>query len=280
MTRLWIFSDLHQEWAVNAYDPAAHAPEAFDVVVVAGDVDTPGDRAIDRLADWFPGTPVVYTPGNHDFYVPDGADAFTLREMTERMRDRAAARGVRFLDDSETVIDDVRFLGGTLWTDQRLGTNGTGHAYGSSRRGMNDYRNIRRGTGRHRHLRVEDTVSLNRATTAYLDATMAIPFDGPTVVVTHHAPSARSLDNPYMDLRWCYASAHDDLVERSAPDLWVHGHLHNAVVYRIGSTRVLSNPRGHGAEQADFVPDLVVMVATGTDWIMQENYRLHDEIES
>ncbi len=261
MTRLWIFSDLHQEWASNAYDPTAHAPSDFDVVVVAGDVDTPGDAAIDRLADWFPGTPVVYVAGNHDFYVPGGADPFTLSDMRLRMRDRAAARGVTFLDDSAATIAGVRFVGGTLWTDQRLGTHGSGHAYGSSRRGMNDYRCIRRGSGRHRHLRVEDTVALHRETRSVIEGWLRVRVDEPTVVVTHHAPSPHSLSDQNMDLRWNYASdLHDIMTDISGPDLWIHGHLHNHQEYSVGRTGVVANPRGHGVEQRDFVPDLVVTV--------------------
>lgn len=41
-TRLWTFSDLHQDRDENAWDPAAHAPpDGFDVAVVAGDVHMP-----------------------------------------------------------------------------------------------------------------------------------------------------------------------------------------------------------------------------------------------
>ena len=45
MSRLWIFSDLHQDWPDNAWDPAAHAP-ACDVIVVAGDAHAPLTQAI------------------------------------------------------------------------------------------------------------------------------------------------------------------------------------------------------------------------------------------
>jgi Icc-related predicted phosphoesterase len=260
MANLWIMSDLHQEWGVNAYDPTRHAPAAFDIVVVAGDVDTPGTSAVDRLADWFPGTPVVYVLGNHDYYVPHGADPFTAYQMRLRAQARGVERGVHVLCESSVVLHGVNFTGDTFWTDLRLGTMGQGHAWNTARRGMNDYRHIRRReTGRHHNLRPEDTAAWHRSAVSWLDVATQ-NNDGPTVVVTHHAPSARSLDNPHMDLRWCYASEHDNLVERSGAALWIHGHLHNAVDYMIGGTRVVSNPRGHGDEQADFVPDLVIEV--------------------
>ena len=48
MSRLWIFSDLHQDWASNAWDPAAHVPAGgFDVGVVASDVHLPLPQALD-----------------------------------------------------------------------------------------------------------------------------------------------------------------------------------------------------------------------------------------
>ncbi|MCW2276539.1 hypothetical protein GJ654_11345 [Rhodoblastus acidophilus] len=67
MPRLWIFSDLHQEWPENDWDPTAHAPQdGFDVAVVPGDIHTPLTSAIDWLADRLLGVPVVFVPGNHD----------------------------------------------------------------------------------------------------------------------------------------------------------------------------------------------------------------------
>lgn len=80
------------------------------------------------------------------------------------------------------------------------------------------------------------------------------------VVITHHAPSLRSLaDNPYagghMDA--AYANRYDDLLEMGV-DLWVHGHSHTACDYRTGTTRVVCNPRGYPGELTDWSPDLVL----------------------
>ena len=90
MSRFWIFSDLHQDWADNAWDPTAHAP-AFDVAVVAGDVHSPLTKAIDWLGDRLAGAPVIYVPGNHDFWCgADSADRYTLADQLSRGRDLAA----------------------------------------------------------------------------------------------------------------------------------------------------------------------------------------------
>lgn len=82
------------------------------------------------------------------------------------------------------------------------------------------------------------------------------------MVVTHHAPTARSLDPVHEGdpLAASFASPLDGLVGRLAPDLWVHGHVHARVDHRVGPTRVLCNPRGHGGATRDFDPALVVEI--------------------
>lgn len=264
MSRLWIFSDLHQDWANNAWDPAAHAPAGgFDVAAVAGDLHMPLTMALDWLGDRLPGVPTIYVPGNHDFWSAGGDGRATYDDLIARGRDAAARHGVHLLLDNAVTLDGVRFLGGTLWTDLRLGTWSLGHALNSSRKGMNDYKRIRRrASGRHKYIRPVDTLALHRATVAFLDAELAAPRAGPTVVVTHHAPHPASLPDAAMDLRWCYASDLGGLIDHGRPDLWVHGHLHDRADYRLGATRIVCNPRGHVEEPSSrtFDPSLVIPV--------------------
>lgn len=260
--RLWIWSDLHQEWPENAWDPAAHAPPAgFDVAVVAGDVHTPLVRALDWLAERLPGVPVIYTPGNHDFWWDRGEDRYTLADQLSRGRDVAARHGIHLLLDDAVVIGGTRFVGGTLWTDFRLGSTSLTHAMRSAqgRFGMVDYRRIRTGPSSRHRVEPRDILALHRRTRAFIEATLAVPHDGPTVVVTHHAPHPDSLPNPHEDLRWCYASDLRDLIHAHGPDLWVHGHVHRAADYRVGSTRIVCNPRGHIEEASGFDPARIVM---------------------
>lgn len=261
--RIWTFSDLHQDCPENAWDPAPDAPRnGFDVAVVAGDVHMPLARALDWLAARLPGVPVVYVPGNHDFWWDRGEDRYTLAIQAERGREIAARHGIHLLMDGTVTLGGVRFLGGTLWTDFRHGTRSLNQAMRSAqgRGGMNDYRRIRTGpTSRHR-IEPEDVLALHRRTRAYLDGALAEPHDGPTVVVTHHAPLPESLPDPHADLRWCDASDLRDLVHARGPDLWVHGHVHTASDYVLGPTRVLCNPRGHADEATGFDPGRVAVV--------------------
>jgi hypothetical protein len=165
------------------------------------------------------------------------------------------------LSDAAAVIGGVRFLGATLWTDFRLlGDPAAGMA--AAQLHMTDFRRIRV-EPRYRLARPADTVLWHTLSVRWLRRELWAPHDGPTVVVTHHAPSARSLNPRYADpASAAYASDLEALVAASGARLWVHGHTHHCVDYRIGATRVLSNQRGYPDEPANgFDPALVVDLA-------------------
>ena len=96
----------------------------------------------------------------------------------------------------------------------------------------------------------------------WLEAALAIPHEGPTVVVTHFAPSLRSQDPRYGAIPSTagFCSALDHLTE--GVDLWLHGHLHSRSDYRIKGCRVVANPLGYldKGEQDGFAPHCVIEV--------------------
>lgn len=218
--RLWIFSDLHQEWPENAWDPAAHVPAGgFDVAVVAGDVHMPLTRSLDWLSERLPGVPVVYVPGNHDFWWDRGEDRYTIYDQLERGRDLAAGLGIHLLLDEAVVVGGTRYVGGTAWTDYRLGSYSLTHAFRTAegRNGMMDYRRIRTGPRSRNRIEPREILAMHRATRAFIEGELAHPHDGPTVVVTHHAPHPASLPDPHADLSWCYASDLTGLIMDRGP---------------------------------------------------------------
>lgn len=253
--KLWVFSDLHRDY--QGWPPPA-APHA-DVCVVAGDV---GERLL-RSLEWLRDTvathmPVVFVAGNHEFYRTG------LTEVLREARDRAGEfPGVHFLDDGELVLGGVRFLGCSLWTDFALdGPGAVNPAIAHARALMNDYRRVKWSKLPYRRFTPELSRALHFRSRAFLDAALGKPFDGPTVVVTHHAPHPNSLEQTQAASRVdaAYASDMSELMLRHHPDLWLHGHVHRSVDYRVGDTRVLSNPRGYGDENPAFDPALVVEV--------------------
>jgi Icc-related predicted phosphoesterase len=278
--KIWLLSDLHQEFmrdpaaAANPhtrFDPAVNAPEEFDVVVLAGDINVPLTSSLRWISERFAGVPVIAVAGNHDFY-SDPSSPFTMVEMRKRGADLAGGLGIYLLDDSSVEIDGVRFVGGTLWTD--FSSVGYGDlrakiAEAAGRFGMNDYKRIKRESamhpGKRKRIRPEDTIAAHRDTRAFLESEFARPCNRPTVVVTHHAPHPQSLDGRHRGrLDWCYSSDLTPMLAEYGPDLWLHGHIHNAVNYSIGGTRIVSNPRGYAFDASErnngFDPSKVIEI--------------------
>lgn len=246
--RLLVLSDLHHEvWreARGSREPAnrllSELPSCLpDVVILAGDIDV-GDRAVAWADRAFPGLPVVYIHGNHEGY------GHSLDKVKEDILQACDATGhVHFLDKRQLVLGGVRFLGATLWTDFKLlGADLSPVAMAEAGEGMNDYRKIRLARDGYRKIRPADTLRWHLEDRNWLQAKLAEPFDGRTVVVTHMAPSGRSIPERYrgQPLSAAFASDLESLVAKV--DIWVHGHIHDSMDYRIGDARVVCNPLGY-----------------------------------
>lgn len=262
MARLWIFSDLHAEQSLWTLPPV---PSDVDIIVAAGDIDSPATRAVERLAKLAEGRSVVFVPGNHEWYDTHGH--FGVDREMDRARRLAEDIGVHLLMDDEIELGGIRFLGTTLWTDFAI--HGTPEAsMAIAARGLNDYRYIHPIEGGSR-LTPADTVDWHTTSRSWLADRLAEPSTLPTVVVTHHLPHPGSIANMYRGdtLTPAFASDLSDLVEGGGAALWIHGHTHASCDYLAGGTRVVCNPKGYGPmtiggriENAAFDPVLVIDV--------------------
>ena len=276
--KLHILSDLHLEFC--RFTPP---PTDAGVVILAGDIHV-SSHGFGWARAMFPQQEILYVAGNHEFYRYDW-DGHLLAMRAEAKRHR-----IDFLEDDAVVIGGVRFLGATLWTDfdffgeqmrqsamracvQYLADFSQIHtkvadaglaaaAPAAGARAQADLTGSTHSTSglltpaqvRARHL----------ASRAWLEQQLATPFDGKTVVVTHHLPAQQSVAPRYLDNLSSagFASRLEYLMGRSA--LWVHGHTHDRFDYKIKKTRVICNPRGYcsrdGArmENRAFDPGLVV----------------------
>ncbi|MDB5798934.1 MAG: hypothetical protein JWP36_2836 [Paucimonas sp.] len=234
--KIQLASDLHLEH-LQARFPGERviepAPEA-DLLVLAGDI-AEGELAWSLFADW--PVPVLYVAGNHEFY---RADYGRARQALQQPR---PGHRVRLLDEDEVHIDGVRILGCTLWTDYELDPSlAPQAAMDYARLHANDHRYI---AHRGAIFMPEDALAEHRRDRAWLAARLACGHDGPTVVITHHAPHplsvhARFRDNP---LNPAFVSNLEDMLP--AAQLWLHGHVHDNMDYRVGGCRVVANPRGY-----------------------------------
>ncbi len=249
MPRLAVISDLHVE--KGEWVPP---PFTADLVLLAGDLGW-GLDGIAWIARHLAGRPAAMVAGNREYWHhrPGTAPLDELR--------RAAARvpGLMFLQDEAAVVDlpgcRLRLLGCTLWGDFTLDGDAAATmalAAGS----MPDYRHGAGADGR--PLTPADALAANRASVAFLTAELATVHTGPTVVMTHHVPSQRSLPRrkPGNVPQAASVTGLDELIANRGPAVWVHGHTHGDCDYRLGATRVVSRQRG-GPERADYAPLLL-----------------------
>lgn len=269
--RIQIASDLHLEFKGPTFD--FNAVEK-DVLILAGDIHL-GSKADTFILEHLKKTDVIYILGNHELYgqvVPKLRWAWK-KPVPERINEEAKLLDypgrLHFLENDSVVIDGVRFLGCSLWTDLK---NKDPEIMRMCGRGMNDYHtSYMRKSGDmgwsngDTKMTPFDTYLWHKESVKFLTEELAKEFDGKTVVVTHHLPSFKSVHPQFAGSLLNYAFACtdlDELIEESGPSLWIHGHTHTNCDYKIGNTWVLCNPRGyHGHEiNPGFRDDFVVEV--------------------
>lgn len=299
-TIISVVSDVHLEFhnRLKGYhavpSPIRDPPDAVTVCVIAGDLGKPSSSlyrdflvlaksAFDR---------VVVIAGNHEYWkrrsgkhkrcgrvdtsvrpkkISGGRVSMTEVERTAR-EVVGSIEGCDFLQKDAVIINGVRFLGCTLWTEILPEHEGWALAE------MNDY---------HSNVTVDDADGLRGALPSdisavhrdhrdWLRVAMAEPFEGPTVVVTHHLPSTQLIDPHYHGdrLNCCYASDTLDYVMPKAeppPALWIHGHTHSRTLQTIGETCFVRNPWGYPSERLEKKSALIVISRPPKDkqpWVL------------
>lgn len=243
--RVRLLSDLHNEFSTFIPDKLD-----ADVVILAGDIDTKA-RGISWALEHF-SCPVFYVLGNHEYY--DGHLAATLGKMRTLGGER-----VQVLEREAVELDGVRFLGTTCWTDF-ASTGNAPKAAQSAQEAMGDFRFIR--TDNYRPIRPADLVREASKSKRWLQDMLNISFSGKTVVITHHAPTLKSIQgSPHAGglLDAAFANDWEDMLGPGV-DLWLHGHSHHSVDFVLNGTRVVSNARGYPNEQTGFRPNLILEV--------------------
>lgn len=270
--KIQIMSDLHIEFEIGQTVSSDHhamvqrtVETPADVVVLAGDTYTKG-RGPAVASERFQGKTIIMVAGNHEYY---GEVYPTHTAKIQRKADQFD--NVHFLECQAVEIDDVVFLGCTLWTDLKLWETGPHAGMFNSletvrdvNQYMTDYRRIKFYDNRcHRQLVPGNLVKRHLYSLRWLKEQFEIYRGRNIVVVTHMAPSFKSVPEAFSQdiLSAAYASHLDEMVEQSGALLWIHGHIHEPCDYMIGKTRVIANPFGYPDENKRFRPDLVVDVA-------------------
>jgi Icc-related predicted phosphoesterase len=243
-------SDLHVDSTHFALPPTPAGPDAL---VIAGDIAHGHGRALSWLETHAVpiGLPIVFVLGNHELC---GHDFHDLRaEDYEKI-------GVTLLHAGRpsVVVGGVRFVGTTLWTNFEIADDRAASTSWFNRE-MPDAKDIDLGM---RRLRARDVAAQHGVELVAIEGVLAQPFDGPTVMVTHHAVHRLSLRDPdnVQASDGSYASDLGGVIERHKPAFWVHGHTHDFRDYMVDRTRIVCNPRGYSAEAGRFYRSLIVEV--------------------
>lgn len=242
--RLWILSDLHAEQSAPVALPE---PEGeFDVAVMAGDIHGSCAAAVEWLAaaPQLQGKPVVFVSGNHEFF-----GSVLQDNLAAGLEAAARTDGrVHLLHRAHVIIGSIRFVGCTLWTDYRLlGTPKASMVLAGEE--LDDHRLIRyrEASGHISRFMPWLAAAEHRLDLAFLVKELAIPHPGPTVVVTHYLPSPGSIAARFVGsaLNPTFASDLNWLMREASPQLWIHGHTHEACDYTGERTSVICNPMGY-----------------------------------
>ena len=186
---------------------------------------------------------------DHEFY-----HGYWYKSLKHLCDECAAFSNVYFMERDTKVINDVTFIGATLWTDCNNHDPLTMNALESM---MNDYSIIRNDNNGYSKLRTVHTLNRHIETVTYIKHRLSENTDKKVVVVGHHAPTTKSIHEKYVrdrEMNGGYASDLSELIlDNPQIVLWTHGHMHDPNDYMVGTTRVVCNPRGYSGhdEQAD-----------------------------
>jgi predicted phosphodiesterase len=270
-----LLSDLHLESNPHFM---AQPLRGADVLVLAGDIGSyQPDSALTRLgiadfglarfspksvseggAGW--PTPVLFIPGNHEY------DGLEFEDATHQLRAACERWGLIWLEQQSVVLQGVRFVGCTLWTDfdalngDSLSATlaGRDKAFRAANYYLRKNHSLRDGVP----ILAPQVRELGLQSQVWLREMLAHSFEGSTVVVTHFAPTLLSADPRYGLVPGTagFCNALDDLMP--AAQLWLHGHLHCPQDYLCQGCHVVANPLGyaHKGEQKSYRPDLLIRV--------------------
>ena len=283
--KIKLVSDLHLEFS----DINIQNDQDYDVLILGGDIMIAQDlhdhiaadfnpysagsftdltrkqERVQRFRDFFKRCSfqfphVIYIMGNHEFY--HGKFYAAIDYMREEC---AKYPNVYMLEQDMKIIDDVVFVGGTLWTDMNDRDPLTMNAIKDL---MNDFRIIRNDKREYAKMSALDVAIRHDKTLGYIKLIVQEHKDKRCVVVGHHAPSFKSVSEQYASqtlMNGGYASDLSEFImDHPQIKLWTHGHMHQPFDYVIGETRVVCNPRGYEndgySENSGWNPNIVLEV--------------------
>ncbi len=239
--RIKIISDLHIEFG-NYHMLPDFIKGEYDLLVISGDVSNAKSiekclRRIDTIA-W---TPVLFVPGNHEYY---GSSKHSVDNRLSKLE----LKKVTILNDAVFEFEDIVFIGSTCWWDHGIEL--------VHLRGMSDFTVIR-------DIFVNNSGMLwGSENKAFMTKMLKKYKDKRVICISHNMPSKKCISSKYMDsdLNDCFANDYDDLLYEYKPEYWFCGHTHDSIDMSVYDTKIICNPYGYWKriENKDFNFDLII----------------------
>jgi Icc-related predicted phosphoesterase len=247
--RVQVLSDLHLEFGGMDLDFTG-----VDLIVFAGDVNT-GNKELLWIQEKIRVIPVLYVLGNHEYY------RSSYPKLLNKLQQSSFGTNIHVLEKSSVNIEGIRFHGTTLWTSFEL--FGDPKLVGPiCQQNINDYKLIRLDPT-YSKLRPIDTHLFHYRSLKWLKTSLLGSDAKKNIVITHHAPSPKSIPEKYKQdvISAAYASDLEDFIKEAKPDIWIHGHVHEPFDYFVDTTRIICNPHGYIQDPYNgFNPRLVIEV--------------------
>ncbi len=233
--KLHLISDLHLEFHPNINnlsDLSLKVPSLFEginnpnkgqtrdiILILAGDIGYPTEKNywnfIEDCASKY--KHVIYICGNHEYY-DDQIDIVndTIKFNNEKLR--KIYPNLWFLNKEKVIIDDVTFLGTTLWT------NIPENKEKIVERQINDYKKIY--IGDDSPFNAKDCTRLHHEDLKWIKDSIT----DNTIIITHHLPSKHLSHKKYAfytDINCAFWTDIDDNLFSKKILMWLCGHTHS-----------------------------------------------------
>ena len=224
---LFVASDWHCEFGMDIETLIPKDDNAYDVFVMAGDFTTFAHMEADvsELCSLV-SKPILYVPGNHEFY---GSSIEKTEKLLESLESKY--KHLHVLNRKTIRIDEIDFAGCVGWMDMSFG--GWFHQVQIS-----DFKQIENWT-------IENCIAHGLVDRQFL---MGLNEHKTNVIITHNGCTEKSMARKYASspLNSYFINDYRNIIERCKPKTWIHGHTHTAFEYQVGlNTHVYCNPLGY-----------------------------------
>ena len=275
--KIRVISDLHVDVNRTQYFGFMDNPENVDLNIICGDVAGDYIREEDFLKTL--DIPTICICGNHLGYNYDSIQKVNLymgigqRDVRDCTKEDCIKKltkmdfsngNVTYLENEYLSFGDYIIFGGCMYSDFRLyGNKHKENCKITALRWLNDFRYVYTYDKNKKLVRPidpKDYCTWYNRFMRKLKKCIEENQDKKIIVVTHFAPSIKSIDSKYLNKPNRFSSPGSELNAVYANNLeqfimdnpqikyWFHGHVHSCFDYNIGNCRVVCNPFGYKHE--------------------------------